>query len=327
MIADPINDHQCLAAITDAVRAKVAADEIGEIADRFETTDQLIAWIRTLPHRPDTADPIDGPKVACDVPQRFRLPTGDGNCVERSGLFLAVAERIDPVPVRRLATVQTPKGRHTFPVEDGQPVVLDAQVPRNALCAGVDAIDRAAGRAQPLTFADALTWIVCVAEEPAMARPDGVRKVRRAQRTVAAVLDGRAVSRRDLEALLWCCAIAEREAMWWGGGRARVVERTVAQLARQMEAAGPRDRVRIELRPVREILGSVGRIAGRVAPPLAFGALRAGLARYGVPPELVDQVAGEIANEQERVQADHAGRRHRRRSVAERVDELEEDAA
>jgi len=326
MIADPLNDHQCLAAITDAARAKVSAAEIGEIASRFESVAQLVAWIRSLPHQPDTADPVDGPKIeACDVPQRLRLPTGTPNCVERSALYVAVAERIDPATVRRLATVQTPKGRHTFPIEDGRPVVLDALMPRNALCAGIDAIDRAAGRSQPLTFGDALTWIVCVAEEPATARPDGIRKVRRAQRAVALVLDGRPVTRRDLEALLWCCAVAEREAIWWGGGRARLVERTVAQLGRQMEAAGPRDRVRIEIRPAREILGSVGRVAGRVAKPLALGALRAGLAQYGVPPELVDQVAGEITHEQERVAGEYT--RRRRHALPAGDDDLEEHAA
>ena len=44
---------------------------------------------------------------------------------------------IDPHPVRQLATLDTPVGLHTFPVENGAPVILDPRVPRNALEGGI----------------------------------------------------------------------------------------------------------------------------------------------------------------------------------------------
>ena len=48
--------------------------------------------------------------------------------------------------MRRLATVDTPNGLHTFPTEDGVPVILDPQVSRNALRAGLSRIGRNAAR-------------------------------------------------------------------------------------------------------------------------------------------------------------------------------------
>jgi hypothetical protein len=44
--------------------------------------------------------------------------------------------------VRRLATVNTPNGLHTFPTEDGVPVILDPDQSRNALRAGLFRIGR-----------------------------------------------------------------------------------------------------------------------------------------------------------------------------------------
>ncbi|MFT3697700.1 MAG: hypothetical protein QM831_31465 [Kofleriaceae bacterium] len=71
--------------------------EIAEIAAKHPTTVSLAAWIRTLPQRDDDGDPEDGPKIdACAPPQRLRVPAPDPNCVERSALYLAVAEIIDP---------------------------------------------------------------------------------------------------------------------------------------------------------------------------------------------------------------------------------------
>src|SRR5204863_6994110 len=65
------------------------------------------------------------------------LPSEQPNCVERAALYLALAEMIDGEPVRRLATVNTPNGLHTFPTEDGAPVILDPGQSRNALRAGL----------------------------------------------------------------------------------------------------------------------------------------------------------------------------------------------
>src|SRR5205823_15002192 len=99
--------------------------------------DGRAAWIRTLPQRDDDGDKKDGPKVeACEPPQRLRIPAEDPNCVERSALYIAVAELIDAAPTRQLATLDTPIGLHTFPIENGAPIILDPRVPRNCLDCG-----------------------------------------------------------------------------------------------------------------------------------------------------------------------------------------------
>ena len=57
--------------------------------------------------------------------------------VERSFDWMVGAELLDPGPVRRLATVETPNGLHVFPTQDGEPVILDPTVSRNALRAAL----------------------------------------------------------------------------------------------------------------------------------------------------------------------------------------------
>ncbi len=145
MIARPHNDRACLDAITAQVKARLESGdaELVALAEQLGDTAALVEYIRELPQLDDTGSPCDGPKVtACRPAQRLRLPTDSPNCVERSALFLAVAEMIDPGPVRRLATVDTPGGLHTFPTEDGAPVILDPMQSRNALRAGLFRIGR-----------------------------------------------------------------------------------------------------------------------------------------------------------------------------------------
>ena len=140
MIANPHNDRECLGAITEQVAALVESRDpaLVEIADQHEDPEALAVWIRTLPQRDDDGRPCDGPKVdACRPPQRLRIPADDPNCVERSALYIAAAELLDDAPVRRLATVETPGGLHTFPTEDGAPVILDPTHSRNALRSGL----------------------------------------------------------------------------------------------------------------------------------------------------------------------------------------------
>jgi hypothetical protein len=140
VIATPLNDRECLGAITEQVAAMVESRDpaLVAIADQYEDPEALADWIRTLPQRDDQGMPCDGPKVqACRPPQRLRIPADDPNCVERASLFLGAAELIDPRPVRRLATVDTPGGLHTFPTEDGAPVILDPMQSRNALREGL----------------------------------------------------------------------------------------------------------------------------------------------------------------------------------------------
>src|SRR5690606_23789961 len=105
VIGRPHNDRSCLDAISAEVKARVEREEpaLLEVAAEQGTTEDLVGWIRSLPQRDDTGEPADGPKVrACRPPQRLRIPAADPNCVERAALYLAVAELLDPEPVRRL---------------------------------------------------------------------------------------------------------------------------------------------------------------------------------------------------------------------------------
>ncbi|MDX2089711.1 MAG: hypothetical protein SFX73_17780 [Kofleriaceae bacterium] len=135
MIAPPLNDQACLGPTTDVLVAEIAAGNpvLVDLAERFDNTDDLAAWIRTLPQRDDNGDPNDGPKVdACRPPQRLDLANPSPNCFERSCLLAGAGELIEPHRVWRLATVSTPNGLHTYPTRDGLPVILDPHNARNA---------------------------------------------------------------------------------------------------------------------------------------------------------------------------------------------------
>jgi hypothetical protein len=125
------NDLSCLGGITELIVSVIneCPPWLGQLATQFQTTEELAAWICSLPQRDDERLPDDGPKVVvCEPWQRLRLPAPDPNCVERAALYVAVAELIDPWPVRRLATLDFDWGRHTFPIEEGEPIVLNPRV-------------------------------------------------------------------------------------------------------------------------------------------------------------------------------------------------------
>lgn len=128
MIATPFNDVIRLRSITEVVIELVQTRDavIAMLAAELKTTRELVSFIRSLPRRDD--DGVD--RFAGERPRRLRLPAPDPTCVERAALYVAVAELIDPHPVRRLAVLITARGLHTFPLEDGTPVVLDPRVPQ-----------------------------------------------------------------------------------------------------------------------------------------------------------------------------------------------------
>lgn len=304
VIGEPYNDRACLGAITAHARERVGSAEVQAIARRFATPADLAAWIRTLPQKNDDGDPGDGPKVACDVPQRLRIPTTNPNCVERAAFFAAAAENIDPSALYALATIDTEQGRHTFPTENGRPVVLDPSKPRNALAAGLELIG--GGRVVALPLAHALGWALDIAEEPAAVYGDGFEALGDAHATAGAILEGEAIDRQGLAALLWVLALAEREQARWWPARAGAIRRVVEVLACRVrglvvdpdggcgsaadDGAEQRNGWHIEWAP-RRWASAVERAAETVAPiarPLVKPAIKAALAAYGVPPELVD---------------------------------------
>lgn len=125
------NDLNCLGWISEIVISLLDPPEkqLIDAAREFGTTKALAAWLRALPQRNDEGEAGDDWKVAeCRPEQRLRILAEDPNCVERAATYLAVAELIDPRPVRRLATMDYAWGRHTYVIEEGIPVMLDPRV-------------------------------------------------------------------------------------------------------------------------------------------------------------------------------------------------------
>lgn len=134
------NDTTCLSAASLQAAELVEQRDplMVEYAQQFHTKEEAWAHIRALPQRDDEGIPDDGPKLdACEPVQRLRIPADDPNCFERAVLGMIVGEFLDPVPVRQLATLEFPWGRHTIMLENGLPIVLDPKVPLDELERGV----------------------------------------------------------------------------------------------------------------------------------------------------------------------------------------------
>jgi hypothetical protein len=299
VIGEPVNDHACLDGVTAVIAELVTRDDaaLRELADRHGTTTALATWIRYLPQRDDDGDPADGPKVAaCSPPQRLRIPAPDPNCVERAALFVAVAELIDPAPVRQLATVDTKVGPHTFPIEDGFPVVLDPKVSRNALAGG---LHRNAPAPVALSPSEAVDWIVAIAEEPARSIRGGRAMVRRAHEAMLALLDGEPIDDADVADVAFVLGLAEREARLFGPAGTTVVLTTAEVLADLDEESyrnARRKGVRFGRWRVRPHAATVAvaKVTSRIGGRAAAAAARAYLASLGVPPTLLEELEREL---------------------------------
>jgi hypothetical protein len=230
VIGLPYNDLRCLGSITEVIAEMVKNQDpiLVDLATKYPTTERLATWIRALPQRDDDGAASDGPKVdACEPPQRLRIPAPDPNCVERASLYIAVAELIDPTPVRQLATVDTPIGLHTFPIEQGAPIVLDPRVARNTLACG--AAMTAPGPVV-IDAREAIEWSARLAEDGAGTRNlrNGATRVRNAHRAVMRLVDeGIVPASSEVDAMGWMFALAEQAAQRYGV-RALSMVRTVA---------------------------------------------------------------------------------------------------
>lgn len=304
MIGLPFNDHRCLGSITEVVADLVKQDDeiIREIASSHRSTASLVDYIRALPQRDDDGEPEDGPKAeTCEPPQRLRIPAEDPNCVERAALYLAVAEMIDPRPVRQLATLDTPDGLHTFPVENGAPVILDPKVTRNCLEGGLALTSIGPIEIEPR---NAIEWTANLAEQGSANVRNGPSKVRRARNAILRMVDEQiAPSAAEVDAIGWMFALAERVARRWGS-RAIVMVRTTAQaiadvadeiLARtQRNLALEIGGVRLDAPPWLE---QIGKAAGRIGLDVGAAALRAKLDSLGIGADMVGLVEQELNNE------------------------------
>jgi hypothetical protein len=216
VIAEPLNDSECLGKLTRVALAATERDDVRQLAARFATTAALAAWIRSLPQRQDDGDPSDGPRVPCDVTQRARVLPGTPNCVERSITFLAAAEVIDPDGVRQLATIETGSGRHTFPVENGHPVLLDPAMPRNALRAGLFMMSApAAIPDEPPDPRELLPWVADLAADQADDER-GRARVRRARDAFDRLLARQPLTQADHAAIAYALDRADEAAPMFG---------------------------------------------------------------------------------------------------------------
>jgi hypothetical protein len=303
MIGIPFNDYGCLGAITKTVVELVENHDeaLVALATQHPSTDALAAWIRTLPQRDDDGTHSDGPRVeVCDPPQRLRIPATDPNCVERAALYVAVAELLDPKPVRQLATLDTPLGLHTFPFENGAPVVLDPRVPRNCLDSGLaapsDETPVAIDAMDAIDYATELGWA------GAAHLRNGPSRARVARNSIARLVEKGAAPADEatIDAIGWFFAVAEQKARELGAraiGIVKTVALAIAELADDAiaRASGRRNAtVRVSFDPLRFASG-LATIAERTVVRAGTRALELGA--LGITGELVGLVDEELRTE------------------------------
>ena len=312
MIGLPFNDYQCLGSITEVVAELVRNDDtaVRELARKHATTEGLIQYIRGLPQKNDDGEKDDGPKIeACDPVQRLRVPADDPNCVERAAMYLAVAEMIDPRPARQLATLETPVGLHTIPVENGVPVILDPRLPRNCMDAAFAPVTPATEAPRncpmPIETRDAIEWTAQLAEAGSENMRNGPSRVRRARNAMIRLVEEGAAPADAVEVDLigWMLAIAERVAKRYGKQALAVVRSTAQAISDLADEALARSQRNLAL----EIAGkklkpspwltSFATAAGRVGVDIGSVVLRSKLDSLGIGNDVVDVVEEELNRE------------------------------
>ena len=309
MIVEPLNDRGCLGPVTQSIADLVGqrAPALVQVAERFDATPALVAWIRSLPQRDDDGETGDGPRVdACSPPQRLRIPADDPNCFERAALFIGAAELIDPDPERRLATIEVPGGRHTLPVENGRPVVLDPRVRRNAARAGLFRLRRLRNGGAPvaMTPADAIDWIAELAAEPARHFVGGLQRVRIGQRTMHDLVAGRLVPPGAVADIAFVLALADHEARLFGPPGRCVVHATARAIdsldgeATELPRNGRGVRIGpYRVRPSLSPLSKLARVGGHLGYRVGVAALREKLALLGLEPGALRWLEAELNRE------------------------------
>jgi hypothetical protein len=248
MIGLPFNDHQCLGAITQILATMVDDNDpvLLELAAQYPTTRQLTDYIRSLPQRDDLGDPSDGPRVhACTPPQRVRIGAPDPNCVERAALFLAVEEINRPQHTRQLATVDTPIGMHTFPLVDGKPIVLDPRVTRECLDCGLAISTPGPVAVEPR---NAVAWLIDMAAQDAGQLRNGPSALYLGKNGIRRLLeDGAVPAPREIDAMGFLFALAERAAHRYGTRAVGIVRTAARALADVLDAVLARRNAHIDI--------------------------------------------------------------------------------
>jgi hypothetical protein len=314
VIASPHNDRDCLDALTQHAAALVRDRDpaIVTIAAQHADTESLADWIRMLPQHDDDGAACDGPRLeSCDPPQRLRTAPSTPNCFERTDIYLAAAELIDPEPVRRAATLETPNGLHTFPTEDGEPVILDPRQSRNGLRAGLFRGRNGGGAGTVvLSPSEAVNWIADLAEEPAERFAEGAARVRNGHAAMSGVLVGRPICVADLRDVAFVLALADREARAYGPAGTRIVQSTAQAIDRLdrvaadhwQEATAPRNVPELRFggytfTPDVPLLASLARVGGRLGGQVGLEALKLKLASIGITSPVLGSLERELNRE------------------------------
>lgn len=325
------NDTWCLGNITERIVALVGERPqwLVDMAARFENTDEAAEWIRLLPQRDDEGLPGDGPKVeACQPWQRLRIPADDPNCVERTALWVALAELIDPWPVRRLSTLDFSWGRHTFPLEEGEPIILDPRVTVEDLA---PAVPRRRRHRRPIAHApvvapepvpvtptdpepvtpptavaidvnDAIEYTAQLAQLGAQAVRNGASRAYLARNAIRdLVKTGTPPTDPDtVSAMGWFFATAEQVAERYGI-RALTIARTTARAISDLVddiLAGRQRNLSFELGgssyEVPSWLANVGSLAGKIGLNVGAAYVAPKLAALGITGQMVDLVEQEL---------------------------------
>src|SRR5262245_14603303 len=147
MIAEPVNDEECLGALAESARKHIEepTPELLALAGQFKTIDEATEWFRAKPQRDDNGTRGDGPKIAaCNPVQRLIVLSDEPNCFERThdwAVIVHLAGLVGDEDVIQFRTEDTAVGLHTFPMLNGEEVALSPNVPRNAITAAIRASD------------------------------------------------------------------------------------------------------------------------------------------------------------------------------------------
>lgn len=324
MIAAPINDVSCLSKFTDVAQQATERAEVQQLAERFlarnRNTDSALRdmrrWLRNKPQLNDTGHGPE-PRVDCGTVQQRVNYLGDRpNCSERTILYCALGEQIDPDSIRQMATIKTPAGLHTFPLENGDPIVLDPRMPRNALLLGVHAMRNGAG-ATEMQPHELVSFALDLAEEPARQYRNGRTRIDNAEHALQRIFRGERVApcpsrfRNALSDIAWTFALAEQAARVSGGYGLDAV-RLSAMAVQSMMTAQARNlsfhvggyKIGVDTKALRKVRKHIGRASkdvlrtaehvAKAAGPLAGPALKAYLLTNGIPPQAVDAIAGTV---------------------------------
>jgi hypothetical protein len=315
VIVAPHNDKECLTALSEHVAylAETEDPALVAIAEAYPTKEALIEWIRSLPQRDDTGDPYDGPKIdACYPIQRFAFPTKRPNCFERSGVYVGARELQEPEREYQLRTIDVEDGKHTLPYEDGEPVILDPKVSRNAVAGAIFRQDCARNAAPvEITPREAIDWIAELADEPAAGFHRGPERARAGHRALRGLLIGRPLCIADLRDAVFVLALGEREARHFGPQGKRIAmtavhaadmldQRAARYWLQRAEARNASPAFQIggyTIRPDMRVLGALARVGGRVGGRVGAVALQAYLTSLGVPPGVYPELERELQKE------------------------------